>query len=108
MKRRKNLTPINEAIELMNSGARSLFVDELHDSIERAIKRVKGEEKAIVKSALKLTEDEKKQLEYILTRIFSRKLEISYLTNPALLSGVSIRVGDWILDGTILLPIERI
>ena len=56
---------------------------------------------AVVTSAIALTEEQLSRLESVLGRIYSRPVELNTVIDPAVIGGVSVQVGDEIIDGTI-------
>lgn len=98
---------LNEALDLMKSEVKDVFVDELHTSIDRAIEKAKGEAKAHVESAIKLDISEKELLSKLLVDILKRAVDIVYTVKPGLLAGLRVQVGDWKLDGTMIHQLEK-
>lgn len=98
---------LNEALDLMHSEVKDIFVDELQISIDRAIEKAKGEAYAHVESAVKLDKTEKEKLSDLLLGILKRKINIDFAVKPNLLGGFRVRVGDWRLDGTILHQLDK-
>ena len=66
------------------------------------VKQEKGIGKAYVKSAMPLSDVQKKQIEQRLLDTTSYKeMEMSYETDPALIGGLTIRIGDKVVDSSI-------
>jgi F-type H+-transporting ATPase subunit delta len=57
---------------------------------------------AHVRSAVPLTDDERTKLEQTLSLRFGGTLEAEYEVDPALLGGVVVRVGDEVIDGSLV------
>jgi F-type H+-transporting ATPase subunit delta len=57
---------------------------------------------AHVRSAVPLTDDERAKLEQTLTQRFGSSLEAEYEVDPALIGGVVVRVGDEVIDGSLV------
>jgi len=76
------------------------------DSLVSQLARVtsegmEGAEVAVVKSALPLTEEERKALRKKLENRFGDRLIFRWEVDPAILGGLLIRVGDKIIDGSV-------
>lgn len=108
MNRRNNTNQkhINEALTLMNSEIKDVFVDDLQMSIEQAIAKAKGEQHAVIESESSLTSQQKEKIDTLLTKILKRKVDTTYKVSPHLLAGFRVRVGDWKLDATLLHQLE--
>ena len=63
---------------------------------------------AHVRSAVPLTNEERKQLEENLARRFGGNLETQYEVDAALLGGVVVRVGDEVIDGSLAGKLEAL
>jgi len=84
-------TAINE--ELL-SRLKEEVVLELADKIQK-------EKKALVTSAVPLTNEEKESLKNILSRQVERVIEIENLVDKKLLGGFKIVLGDWKYDASL-------
>jgi F-type H+-transporting ATPase subunit delta len=70
------------------------------DLAELAVAR-RGELVAHVNSAIDLTDAQRKRLVELLTRIYGHPVSIQLNVDPELLGGLSITVGDEVIDGSI-------
>lgn len=77
------------------------FVVELQNSITSAVAKTNGDQTGVVESAVELQTEEKKQIETLLQKALQHPVTLSYQVNKAVLGGVKIRVGDWVLDATL-------
>jgi F-type H+-transporting ATPase subunit delta len=76
-------------------------IDEaLGQLVELAAKR-RGRISAVVKVARPLEGDQQERLSAALERVYGRPVQLSVDIDPAVLGGVSVQVGDEIIDGTI-------
>ena len=107
MRNNTNQKQINEALTLMNSEVKDVFVDELQASIAHAIAKAKGEQHAVIESGTQLRSEEKQKLETFLTKILKRKVNTAYAVKSSLLAGFKVTVGDWKLDGTLIYQLEK-
>lgn len=106
MTKNKN-NQVQEAIDLLRSDGKDVFVADLETSIEKAIDKAKGRFIAHVESVVELSGDERESVSKLLTSIFQREIETTYVLNDKLLGGLKITVGDWKLDATLLHQIEK-
>ncbi|MBU1148972.1 ATP synthase F1 subunit delta [Patescibacteria group bacterium] len=60
-----------------------------------------GELEAEVTTVKPLTEEEKRNLALVLSRITNRKMIIKESLDPSLLGGVKVRAGDRLIDGSV-------
>ncbi|HOV79194.1 MAG TPA: F0F1 ATP synthase subunit delta [Bacillota bacterium] len=54
-----------------------------------------------VASAVALNDEEKTKLNQVLARLTGKKVQITYTTDPSLIGGVVVRMGDKIIDGSV-------
>ncbi|MCW2685630.1 MAG: synthase subunit delta [Mycobacterium sp.] len=86
-----------QTIELLHGERADEAVTEL---AQLAVSR-RGEVVAHVKSAAELSDAQRERLTEVLTRIYGRPVSIQLEVDPSLLGGLSISVGDEVIDGTI-------
>ncbi len=63
---------------------------------------------ADVCSARELNEDEKKRLSEMLEKKYQQKVECSYSTDAKLLGGMRVKIGDKVMDNTVLNTLTRL
>ncbi|MFL6111696.1 MAG: F0F1 ATP synthase subunit delta [Catenulispora sp.] len=56
---------------------------------------------AYVSAAVPLTEQQRDRLQAVLHRLYGRQVHLNVDLDPAILGGLSIRVGDEVIDGTV-------
>ncbi|WP_046470130.1 F0F1 ATP synthase subunit delta [Allosalinactinospora lopnorensis] len=56
---------------------------------------------AVVRTAVPLSEDQQAQLQGVLTRVYGRTIHLNIEIAPEIVGGLSIRVGDEVIDGTV-------
>ncbi|WNM30284.1 F0F1 ATP synthase subunit delta [Streptomyces sp. Li-HN-5-11] len=56
---------------------------------------------AVVTSAVPLTDGQKQRLGAALAKLYGRQMHLNLDVDPAVLGGISVRVGDEVIDGTI-------
>lgn len=72
----------------------------VHDLAELAIAR-RGEVVAQVGAAADLSDPQRRRLTEVLTRIYHTPVSLQVTVNPELLGGLSVAVGDEVIDGTL-------
>ena len=63
---------------------------------------------AIIESAVELNEEELSALTAKLSSLTGKKIRAAVKTNPELIGGIRVRIGDLVLDGTIKGHLEKI
>ena len=86
--------------------ARNLM--ELAESFRGLMREQQGESRAVVTSAVALTEAEKTALREKLEKRFHRKMELECLVDPAVLGGVRVETEGRVLDGTLRTRLHEI
>jgi F-type H+-transporting ATPase subunit delta len=74
--------------------------DAVRDLAELAVAR-RGEVVAHVSAAADLSDSQRTRLTEVLTRIYGHDVSVQLHVNPDLLGGLSIAVGDEVIDGTL-------
>ncbi|MEX0580026.1 MAG: F0F1 ATP synthase subunit B/delta [Mycobacterium sp.] len=72
----------------------------VHDLAELAVAR-RGEIVAEVGAAAELNDSQRRRLTEILTRVYHNPVSVQLTVNPELLGGLSVAVGDEVIDGTL-------
>lgn len=72
----------------------------VHELAELAVAR-RGELVAQVNAAADLSDSQRRRLTEILTRIYHNPVSVQLAVNPELLGGLSVAVGDEVIDGTL-------
>jgi F-type H+-transporting ATPase subunit delta len=68
----------------------------------------RGRRIAEVRSAVPLDDDERARLANALGRLTGREVEVRVIEDPAVIGGVLISVGDFMIDATVRLRLERL
>ncbi len=77
-------------------------------SIQRLVRLEEARRSVVVESATALNPAERQKVEAGLAKDHGDKLIIEYKTNPDLLGGLRIKVGDDVLDGSVQGRIDRL
>ncbi len=78
----------------------------LQSLVELAAVR-RGEVSAVVRSAVPLSDEQRARLLAVLTRIYGRPAQLSVDVDPDVVGGISVQVGDEIIDGTLATKIAH-
>ncbi|MCQ0023652.1 F0F1 ATP synthase subunit delta [Streptomyces somaliensis DSM 40738] len=62
---------------------------------------------AVVTSAVPLTDRQKERLGAVLARMYGREMHLNLDVDPAVLGGISVRIGDEVVNGTIASRLEE-
>jgi F-type H+-transporting ATPase subunit delta len=83
-------------------------------SIERGLEEYAAQAAArrqrvvgLVRSAVPLTDEQKARLQAALRRIYGRDVSVNVVVDPGVTGGISVRVGDEIIDGTVLSKLDE-
>ncbi len=68
----------------------------------------RGRRVAQVRSAVALSEEERRELARVLSPLVSREVEVRVIEDPTVIGGVLVSVGDLLVDGTVRLRFERL
>jgi F-type H+-transporting ATPase subunit delta len=77
-------------------------------SIQRLTRLEESRRSVVVESATPLTATEGQRIIVGLQKDYGKNLNISYTTNPDLLGGLRIKVGDDVLDGSVKGRLDRL
>jgi F-type H+-transporting ATPase subunit delta len=85
---------------LLNDGDLNKL-DTITEEFEALVVRRSQYVLAHIRSAVPLTDDERRRLEQTLSQRFGGHLETEYQVDAALIGGVVVRVGDEVIDGSL-------
>ena len=88
---------LTHTVELLHSERAD---EAVHDVAELAVAR-RGELVAQVSAAADLSASQRARLTEILTRIYHNPVSVQLSVDPELLGGLSVAVGDEVIDGTL-------
>ncbi|MGD9482315.1 F0F1 ATP synthase subunit delta [Streptomyces sp. TRM70308] len=63
---------------------------------------------AVVTSAVPLGDGQKRRLGAALTRLYGREVHLNLDVDPAVLGGISVRIGDDVIDGTVASRLDEV
>ena len=87
---------------------RLFFLDKIIDSFLSLVSNTKGELKAKLISAKKLSSEEKDKIRNELSKDFKSALNIDYEYNPDLIGGLIIQVGSVMVDTSIKTKLKKL
>ncbi len=97
-----NVNPI--AVELLSKTVELLRGQPAEDAVLRlaevAVAR-RGELVARVRAAAELSDEQRERLTQVLSRVYGHPVTVQMQTDPELLGGLAISVGDEVIDGTL-------
>lgn len=82
-------------------------IDEAMTSLVELAAKRRGEISAVVRVAAQLEPDQQQRLAASLQRIYKQPVQLSIEIDPSVIGGVSVQVGDEVIDGTIAHRIEQ-
>jgi F-type H+-transporting ATPase subunit delta len=83
------------------------LLDEIIGDYERLLRQGTRElPLAQVTTAIELTDGERHAIEQKLRRQFGEELEINYQVDPSIIGGVTVRIGDRFIDGSVATKLE--
>lgn len=95
-------------LKLMCQKRRILYFSDAQEAYDELWKASKQIRKITVKSAVPLTDLQKKQLKEKLEAINHCSTEIHYLIDPALLGGIVVETEDRVLDGSVRNRLQQV
>ena len=93
--------PFLEFLELLVRKGRVEILPEVADVFRRLADEHRGVVRVQVRSYLPLGDDQRRRLHDKLAKITGREVEIEEAADRSLRGGVSVRIGDTVLDGTV-------
>jgi F-type H+-transporting ATPase subunit delta len=81
--------------------AQAELLQRLAAEVSALTRSQKGRPEAVARTAVPLTDSERRELEKLLAARFATARPVTYEVDPALLGGVWLRVGDRVVDGSL-------
>ena len=95
-------------IKVLMHNKRLTYLPEISSLFEKMYQDDKKIAKAVIESAFTISEVEKNQLEYILSKKFDKKILASIKINSALIGGIKIIIDDVVIDASVRGSLDKI
>lgn len=95
-------------LELLIEKRREKLLDAVCDEFQKLQEAHQGIARALIQSATPLTEAEREALLQKLQQSTGKTIIPTYETNPELIGGVRVRIGDYQIDGTLRGALDRL
>jgi F-type H+-transporting ATPase subunit delta len=95
-------------LRLLVEHYRTREIHRIREEFERLADEASGIVHATVTTAIELDHDDSQNLEQALARKLGRKVTVTFRTDPAIVGGAAIQIGDRLVDGTVRTQLERL
>jgi F-type H+-transporting ATPase subunit delta len=95
-------------LRLLVEHYRTRYMHEIREAFERLADEASGIVHAAVTTAIDLDPDDRKRYEQELARKLGRKVSVTFVTDPAVVGGATIQIGDHLVDGTVRTQLARL
>jgi len=95
-------------VDLLVRRRRAQMLPEIYESFQGLVDDHQGIVRAGVRSAAPLTEDEQARLSQAIAAVFGGTPVISTQVRPELIGGVTVRVKDSVIDGSVRTSLDRL
>jgi F-type H+-transporting ATPase subunit delta len=95
-------TPVTERLVVrLVTAPRGRSLEQGLDSLSKLAAARRERMVAVVTSAVPLTDRQRERLGAALARVYGREMHLNLEVDPTVLGGISVRVGDELIDGTV-------
>lgn len=95
-------------LRLLVEHHRTRYMHEIRGAFERLADEASGIVHASVTTAIDLGKDDRERYEQALARKLGRKVNVRFTTDPAVVGGATIQIGDHLIDGTVRTQLARL
>ena len=95
-------------LRLLVEHYRTRYMHEIHEAFEHLADEASGIVHASVTTAIDLDGDDRRRYEQALARKLGRKVNVTFVTDPAIVGGATIQIGDRLVDGTVRTQLARL
>jgi F-type H+-transporting ATPase subunit delta len=95
-------------LRLLVEHHRTRSIHQIREAFERLADEASGIVHATVATAIDLDADDRRRYEQELARKLGRKVMVTFLTDPAIVGGATIQIGDHLVDGTVRTQLARL
>lgn len=94
------------AVTWLIAAGRLRQVEDVADHLKTLVAETRGAAVAEVRTALPLSDDQQRRIADVLSHRFGRPIELKVVVDPELVGGVTVRVGDTVIDGSLARRLE--
>ena len=95
-------------LRLLVQHYRTREIHRIRQEFERLADEASGIVHAAVATAIELDGDDRKRFEQALANKLGRKVTVGFSTDPRILGGATIQIGDHLVDGTVRTQLARL
>jgi F-type H+-transporting ATPase subunit delta len=95
-------------LRLLVENYRTRETHRIREAFERLADEASGILHAAVTTAIELDKEDRQRFEQALARKLGRKVTIEFATDPAIVAGAAIQIGDHLVDGTVRTQLARL
>jgi F-type H+-transporting ATPase subunit delta len=95
-------------LRLLVEHYRTREIHRIRQEFERLADEASGIVHASVATAIELDEDDRKHFEEALAKKLGRKVTVDFSTDPGIVGGAAIQIGDHLVDGTVRTQLARL
>lgn len=101
-------TPIDNFIQLLSENKRLLLLSAVSELFETMLAKESGYLSLAVTSAYVMDDHQQQHVKEKLSQQLHSTLEIQFHVDPRVMSGLLVRSGNWVLDGTMTGQLQRL
>ena len=95
-------------LRLLVEHHRTRYIHEIREAFEQLADQASGIVHATFATAIDLDPDDRRRYEEALARKLGRKVNVKFLTDPEIVGGATIQIGDHLIDGTVRTQLARL
>ncbi len=95
-------------LRLLVEHHRTRYMHAIREAFEQLADEASGIVHARIATAIDLDPDDRRRYEQALARKLGRKVSVTFVTDPSLVGGATIQIGDHLIDGTVRTQLARL
>jgi F-type H+-transporting ATPase subunit delta len=95
-------------LRLLVEHHRTRYLHAIREAFERLADEASGIVHPIVTTAVELDDDDRQRIQQALAKRLGRQVAVSFQTDPSIVGGAAIQIGDHLVDGTVRTQLERL